>query len=297
MSYAVLSCDLDPVDRHLQGYGFEDLPPCDLIYRTAVPRLLELLDELRVPAVLFAIGRDAEAQRDVLRHAVDAGHEVASHSLTHPQPFSALGDAALREELETSRRRLSEAVGREVVGFRAPAWDVDRRVLRMVREAGYRYDASLFPTPVLLASRVAAFRRSTGKRSILGMEVLSHVFAPARPHVLGNGCGDLVEFPIAVTPRLRLPVYHTVAYFVSKRRFRRNLDALLRSPLPVFYEFHAADLLDLEADGVDRRMERHPGMGDGLERKEGRLREVLRTIAAARPVTTYAQALERRWVH
>ena len=45
MSYAVFSCDLDPVDRHLQGYGFEDVPPCDLIYRTAVPRLLELLSE------------------------------------------------------------------------------------------------------------------------------------------------------------------------------------------------------------------------------------------------------------
>jgi hypothetical protein len=27
--YAVFSCDLDTVDRHLQGYGFEDLGPCD----------------------------------------------------------------------------------------------------------------------------------------------------------------------------------------------------------------------------------------------------------------------------
>ena len=46
MSYAVFSCDLDTVDRHLQGYGFDDLPACDVIYRTAVPRLLELLDQL-----------------------------------------------------------------------------------------------------------------------------------------------------------------------------------------------------------------------------------------------------------
>jgi hypothetical protein len=292
MSYAVFSCDLDTVDRHLQGYGFEDVPPCDLIYRTAVPRLLELLDELRLPAVLFAIGRDAEAQRDVLRRAVDAGHEVASHSLTHPQPFSALGDAALREELETSRRRLSEAVGRDVVGFRAPAWDVDRRVLRMVRAAGYRYDASVFPTPVLIASRLAAFQRSTGKRSILGMETLSHVFAPARPHVLGNGYGDLVEFPIAVTPRLRLPVYHTVAYLVPERLFQRNLRALLRSDLPVFYEFHAADLLDLAEDGVDPRMARHPGMGEPVARKRARLRDTLRAVVAARQVTTYRAALD-----
>jgi hypothetical protein len=292
VSYAVFSCDLDTVDRHLQGYGFENLPSCDLIYRTAVPRLLDLLAELDVPAVLFTIGRDADAQRELLCRATSAGHEIASHSLTHPQPFSALGDDELRTQLTASRDRLSDATGRDVVGFRAPAWDVDARVLRMIHEAGYRYDASVFPTPVLVASRVAAYRRSTGKRSILGMEVLSHVLAPVRPHVPGNGSGDLVEFPIAVTPRLRLPVYHTIAYLVPEALFRRNLDALLRSELPVFYEFHAADLLDLAEDGVDSRMDRHPGMREALARKRARLRETLRTIAAARRVTTYQAALE-----
>src|SRR5262249_48413798 len=102
VSYAVLSCDLDTVDRHLQGYGFDDLPPCDLIYRTALPRLLELFDQLGVPGVLFMIGRDAEAQRDLLRSAVAAGHEVARHSLPPPPPFSALGGAGLRREVRRS---------------------------------------------------------------------------------------------------------------------------------------------------------------------------------------------------
>jgi peptidoglycan-N-acetylglucosamine deacetylase len=292
VSYAVISCDLDTVDRHLQGYGFEDLPPCDLIYRTAVPRLLELLEELGAPAVLFTIGRDAETQQNLLRRATAAGHEIASHSLTHPQPFSTLDDAALREQLETSRERLSAAAGREVVGFRAPAWDVDARVLDMVRAAGYRYDASVFPTPVLIASRLAAYRRSTGKRSIFDMDLVGHAFAPVRPHLVGNGAGELVEFPIAVTPRLRLPVYHTLAYFLPERVFRRNLEALLRSDLPVCYEFHAADLLDLADEGVDRRMERHPGMREGLARKRARLRDTLRAVMAARRPTTYRAVME-----
>jgi len=292
VSYAVLSCDLDTVDRHLQGYGFDDLPPCDLIYRTALPRLLELFDQLGVPGVLFMIGRDAEAQRDLLLSAVAAGHEVASHSLTHPQPFSALGDAELREEIGGSRRRLSAAIGSDVIGFRAPAWDVDRRVLRMVREAGYRYDASIFPTPVIVASRLATYRRSTRKRAMLGLEVLGHAFAPSWPHMLHDGKGGLAEFPIAVTRWLRFPVYHTFAYFVSERLFRRNLQALLRSSLPVFYEFHAADLLDLHRDAVDPRMERHPGMRESLARKRTRLRDTLAAIAGARRVTTYREALE-----
>jgi peptidoglycan-N-acetylglucosamine deacetylase len=292
VSYAVLSCDLDTVDRHLQGYGFEDPEPCDLIYRTAVPRLLDLLAELGVLAVLFTIARDAEQQQYLLRRAVSAGHEIASHSLTHPQPFSTLADTEMREQLEVSRRRLSDASGRDVVGFRAPAWDVDDRVLRMVREAGYRYDASVFPTPALIASRLAAYRRSTGKRSIFAMDLLGHAFAPLRPHAVGTGAGELVEFPIAVTPWLRMPVYHTFAYFVPARLFRRNLRALLRSDLPVLYEFHAADLLDLAEDRVDPRMARHPGMRETLASKRALLRDTLGAIAAARRVTTYRAAVE-----
>jgi perosamine synthetase len=54
----------------------------------------------------------------------------------------------------------------------------------------------------------------------------------------------------------------------------------------------AADLLDLAEDDVDPRMGRHPGMREPLARKRARLRDTLRTIAAARRVTTYRAAVE-----
>ena len=290
--FAVFSCDIDTVDRHLDGYGFSDLPPCDLVYRTAVPRILDLLDELGVPGVFFVIARDAESQRGLLRQMVARGHEVASHSLTHPQPFRTLDDAALRAELETSRARLSEASETTVVGFRAPAWDADARVLAAVRDAGYRYDASMFPTPVLVASRLAAYRRSVGKHSIFSMDLMGSAFAPMRPHRLGDGGGGLVEFPIAVTRWLRFPVYHTLAYLVPGVIFRRALRAVLRSGMPVCYEFHGADLLDLEQDRVDPRLERHPGMRIPAAAKRETLRSVLAAIAKERRVVTYRQALD-----
>ncbi|MFN8545809.1 MAG: polysaccharide deacetylase family protein [Candidatus Binatia bacterium] len=288
--FAVFSCDIDTVDRHLQGYGFEGLPACDLVYRTAVPRILEVLAELGVPGVFFVIGRDAEAQQGLLRDMVARGHEVASHSLTHPQPFRTLDDAALRAELGESRARLGAASGTEVIGFRAPAWDADARVLREVEEAGYRYDASMFPTPALIGSRLAAYWRSEGKKSIFAMDIVGHAFAPVSPHRLpGRG---VVEFPVAVTRWLRMPVYHTLIYLVPEIVFRRSLRALLRSRLPVCYEFHAADLLDLDADNVDPRMSRHPGMLVSATEKRRRLRVVLGEIAAARRVLTYRGALE-----
>lgn len=292
--FAVFSCDLDTVDRHLQGYGVEDAAPCDRIYRTAVPRLLDLLERIGVPAVMFTIARDADSEKTLLRRMVAAGHEVASHSLTHPQPFSTLDDRSLRRELHDSRRLLTEAGGTEVIGFRAPAWDLDKRVLAEVAEAGYRYDASIFPTPAMLASRLSVYRRSQDMRAVFSMSVLGHVFSRRTPHDRKQDGRTLVEFPIAVTRWLRLPVYHTLAYLVPERMFERWLASLLRSDTPICYEFHAADLLDLAGDGIDPRMERHPGMKVPLERKLAMLESIVRRIAANRRVVTYRQALEER---
>jgi hypothetical protein len=290
--YAIFSCDLDTVDRHLQGYGIEDMPACDRIYRTAVPRLLDLFAELGVPGVLFVIARDAASERALWRQAVGAGHEIASHSLTHTQPFSTLDDDRLRFEIAESRARLSEASGADVIGFRAPAWDVTERVLGVIASSGYRYDASVFPTPVLVASRLAAYRRSASKSSIFSMDVLGHAFAPTVPHRMRSTGGTLVEFPISVTRWMRLPVYHTFSYFVPPWLFARGLKSALRSGRPLCYEFHAADLLDLANDGVDPRMDRHPGMKVPLATKRAALRDILATIARERRIVTYRQAME-----
>ena len=84
-------------------------------------------------------------------------------------------------EIAESRARLSDASGAEVIGFRAPAWDVTGRVLEVVAASGYRYDASVFPTPVLVASRLAAYRRSTHKGSIFSMDRLRTRVRADRP--------------------------------------------------------------------------------------------------------------------
>lgn len=288
-SWAVLSCDLDPVDCHLLGYGIADAPRCDAIYRHAVPRLLDLLDELGLRAVFFTVARDAAHQRPLLREIVARGHEVASHSFNHPQPFRSLSAAALQHETESSRAALSDAVGSDVLGFRAPAWDVDERVAAALAAAGYRYDASLFPTPVLaLARLVARWRGSHGDTPVAGMKS-SAAFGPRHPHRFA-GCA-LIEFPVSVTPWLRLPAYHTVSHLLPTLVFDRILNAALHARTPLSYQFHAADLLDLEHDGVDPRIAVHPGMDLPVERKLGTMRKIFKEIVTLRPVVTYGELL------
>lgn len=297
MQQAIISCDLDTVDRHLQGYGIDDLDPCDRIYRTAVPRLIELLAELELPAVFFTIARDAPGESGLLQEIAGRGHEIASHSLTHPQPFRTLEDASLEREVRESRDILGDVVGQEILGFRTPAWDVDDRVLDAVAAAGYAYDASSFPTPALIASRYAVSARSEGRFDAFKLATLRRALGRTKPHDLpahGARSGrPLFEFPVAVTPFLRVPVYHTMSYFLPPWLFERSLASALRAPGIVSYELHAADLLDLAEDDIDPRMSRHPGMDRSVSAKRPALEKILRTIRDAREVATYATTLEQ----
>lgn len=73
-----------------------------------------------------------------IRGLARAGAEVGSHTSTHPATLTALGDAALRDELCGSRRLLEAIVDRAVVTFSYPHSQVDDRVERAVGDAGYR---------------------------------------------------------------------------------------------------------------------------------------------------------------
>lgn len=289
--YAVFSCDVDPVDSHLQGYGFADVAPCDLVYRKAVPRAIELFDELGIRGVFFFLGRDANDNRRLLRDITSAGHEVASHSMTHPVPFRILTEGALVRETQDSRTALSDASASDVIGFRAPAWDVDTRILAAVRRAGYHYDASVFPSPALLTNRLAVYWRGTRKQPFFSMDLLRHAFASRHPRLCNGSARGLTEFPIAVTSPLRVPVYHTMSHLTPTWLFGRVLQVAVRSRFPLCYVLHAVDLLDLHNDGVDPRLARHPGMALPLALKAPSLRRVLSTIARIRQVVTYRQAL------
>src|SRR5262245_39601291 len=114
---AYVSIDIDPIDTHLEGYGFAGNPPCDAVYRIAVPRLLDLLDRVDVRATLFVVARDAKPQAPLWREVLRRGHEVASHSVTHPIPFADLPAAELSRQLVESRQHLEDATGQPILGF------------------------------------------------------------------------------------------------------------------------------------------------------------------------------------
>lgn len=271
---ATVSVDIDPIEVHLRGYGVTAAPDAK-VYELAVPRLLSLFAAASVQATFFVVAQDAGHHAATLRAITAAGHEVASHSLTHPAPFAKLPPDRLRHELAESKRLLEAAVGSPVVGFRAPNWDCDRTVLDALGAAGYRYDASAYPSPFLLAARLLV-----GGLGRLRSWPFSWRLTPHR-------LGPVHEFPIGTTGPHRLPVYHTLRYGMREERFARILDGFVRAQRPLGYALHAVDVLGLREDGVDERLARHPGMKLPLADKQALLANVLGAVSARFRAVSY----------
>jgi peptidoglycan/xylan/chitin deacetylase (PgdA/CDA1 family) len=73
---------------------------------------------------------------DQLRALVRAGHEVGSHSVTHPI-LPLVDDAQLEREVAGSKTRLEQELGVPCESFCYPNGDCDDRVVEAVRRAGY----------------------------------------------------------------------------------------------------------------------------------------------------------------
>ncbi len=95
---------------------------------------------------------------DQLRTLHHEGHEIGSHSASHPI-LPLVPDAALRPEIEGSRATLERHLGHPVHSFCYPNGDYDERVLNAVRESGYQHAVSTRYGVNAKGSEVFALRR------------------------------------------------------------------------------------------------------------------------------------------
>lgn len=120
-----------------------DCPPFLWTWRgidEGMPRLLELLARRGVVATFFTTGNVARRSPAVVRALFDAGHELASHGMTH-RAFDELDPDVARWEIDESARVLRDFS--PVVSFRAPYLRFPEAYVPMLEDAGYQLDASL----------------------------------------------------------------------------------------------------------------------------------------------------------
>ncbi len=131
--------------RHWSGRkpGFADWMS---FLKVAEPRLRSAL--IREEEAVDAPVANSAAHRPMsvaqARVLLDQGHEIGSHTVTHPI-LTQLGERELRFELEESKRSLENALGAPVIGLAYPNGSTDARVAGAATAAGYLYACSTRP--------------------------------------------------------------------------------------------------------------------------------------------------------
>lgn len=240
MTDAVVSVDLEFLE-HTPAYraasGRQDRSGIGV---SGTKFLLDLFAANDVRSTFFVVGDVAQTHPQLVERIATAGHELASHSLTHRR-LTALSKDERRREVSESKDAI-EAVHEdaEVRGFRAPVFDMAADHFSMLGDAGYEYDSSLLP-----ARRIPGFYRPTQN---VRTPVTATSLDPEAPP-------ELVEVPLSVAPYARLPISGAWPRLLGRTYARVGVESVVRrNRTPVLY-FHPWEFVDLpEIAGLPQRV-------------------------------------------
>jgi polysaccharide deacetylase family protein (PEP-CTERM system associated) len=190
--------------------GPEEWPTLESRVTRSTERLLDILDRERVRATFFVLGWVAERHPGLVREIASLGHEIACHGYGH-RMIQHLSRPDFERDVTRAKQALEDAIGRPVLGYRAPTFSIMRATLwslDVLVEAGFRYDSSIFP--------VVHDRYGIPD-------------APRFPHRLKAPSGaEITEFPMSTVTLLgrRLPVagggyFRLFPYRVTRRAIAR----------------------------------------------------------------------------
>lgn len=305
MKLCAVSVDLDEVPNyfHIHGLGEPSGPGRTAVYDVAVDRLTTMAAAAGLPLTLFAIGADLARPEAAtkLRHAAEAGHEIANHTLDHRYDLTKLERAEIVHQIAAGADAIERATGQRPTGFRAPGYTITDQVFSVLRELGVAYDSSVFPCPPYYAAKGAAMGliRLRGRATHSVLDTPKVLAAPTRPYRAGtpywkpSASGDgIVELPIQVTRGLRLPFIGTTVTLAGPLRARWLTRMCLGEPF-VNLELHGIDVLDA-GDGLDALLPHQPDVRVPRERKLASLHTVFDTLrAAGYAFTTLREAAAR----
>ncbi len=253
--YAAITSDIDSLEDIYKGQGCTR--PGGYTH-TEMRIGLEGFDKFLKPygakATLFMVGNDFqyEENQGAIRAMAEAGHEIANHTMTHEQGFRLLSPAEKEQELAGMEAWCEKITGRRPVGFRSPGWNMSDDALPILLRRGYCYDSSIFPTSLMPVLKFMHWytMHSRGRADRTTMGQLKYLFAPPYPYRTGErgflekGSNGLIEFPITVTPVLRLPFFATFLVSTGLQLFQASLKSLLALKRPVQFQFHLSDFVD-----------------------------------------------------
>lgn len=185
-----------------------------------VEYILQLCEDMNIKATFFVVGKHINDYSTLIRKISDEGHEIASHSMSHTYLYN-LDKIGIKREITDSKKVLEDTCGKNVLGFRAPAWSVCESFQEFfydtLAEAGYKYSSSVYP------GRTHLYGISNAKQKI---------------HKTPSG---IIEFPMPTAKCLERKVgFSGGAFFRFFPDFFiiQATKSYLRKHYPIFFYFH-----------------------------------------------------------
>jgi peptidoglycan-N-acetylglucosamine deacetylase len=174
------------VDGPYIAMTFDDGPSAVL-----TPKLLDLLAAHHIKATFFVIGENVAEHPEIVARAAREGHEIASHSWSHPN-LAKMSQESVRSQLQRTDDAIKSATGKSPTLLRPPYGSITEREKRWIHDE-FGYDIILWdvdpldwkrPGPAVVRNRILTETRP-------GSIVLSHDIHPGTVEAMPSTFDEL----------------------------------------------------------------------------------------------------------
>ena len=161
------------VDGPYIAMTFDDGPSA-----TLTPKLLDILAAHHIKATFFVLGEMVAEHPEILARAAQEGHEIGSHSWSHPN-LAKMSQEGVRSQLQRTDDEIKGVTGKRPTLFRPPYGSITEREKRWIHDE-FGYDIILWDVDPLDWKRPgpAVVRNRILKETRPGSIVLSHDIHP-----------------------------------------------------------------------------------------------------------------------
>lgn len=277
-SSASISMDVDNQWSYMKTHGDAGWETFPSYLDVLIPYAIDVLAELGVHITFFLVGRDAEDEVNAYPLSLLAKkHEVGNHSFEHEPWLHTYTRTQLEEEIGRTDEAIRAATNSVPVGFRGPGFSWSVKLLEVIVEHGYLFDASTLPTFIGPLARLYYFWTASldsedkrKRRKLFG--TAADGFLPLRPHIVRLPSGrEILEMPVTTMPIFRTPFHLSYLLFLAEHSWalmRTYLEtALLLCRLTATEPSFLLHPLDLLGGDIVPQLKFFPGMQTRTEDK------------------------------
>lgn len=303
---ASLSLDLDNQWSYMKTHGDAGWERFPSYLDIVVPRVLRFLKDMQQTITFFIVGQDAALEKNAqaLASLAVAGHEIGNHSFHHEPWLHLYSEQQIADEIAQAEEHIERVTGHRTIGFRGPGFSCSESLLRVLKQRGYQYDCSTFPTYLGPLARTYYFMTAKltpeereKRKALFGK--FSEGLRPLKPYQWQLDEGELLEIPVTTLPLFKTPIHVSYILYASsyspalaKLYFRTALTMCKLAGVQPSILLHPLDFLG--GDDV-QDLAFFPGMQMTGERKVAIVQELLALLRAeftVVPIKQHAAAIK-----